>query len=103
MYERKRLFRLRLATLVGAMALGVVSLSTAAIAANGTNPSSQGGTTCKGGGTCLMLEIECTGKYTDATDAHGTVYGHCSKSATAPKSNLKLKSNSHTKSKLKLN
>ena len=65
---------------------------TMAMAANGTNPSSQGGTSCKGDGPCLILEIECKGKYTDATDAHGTTYGHCSQtSQVAPKSKLGIK------------
>jgi hypothetical protein len=84
--------RLPLATLVGAVALSAASFSTPATAANGTHPSSQGGTICKGGGVCLMLEIECTGTYTDATDPDGTVYGHCP-SAAVPKSDATIKSN----------
>ncbi|EKF20736.1 hypothetical protein [Nitratireductor pacificus] len=54
--------------------------------ANGTLPDGHGGAVCKGAGPCLVLELDCKGTYTDATDSNGTVYGKCSQVAKiAPK------------------
>lgn len=105
MYERIKLPQLSLATFLGFAALGAASLPTMAIAGNGTNPSSQGGTSCKGDGDCLLLEIDCKGTWTDATDAHGTTYGHCSQTSQIdPKSRLKLEIKTDPpKPRLKLN
>lgn len=92
MNEGSKLSRLSLATFFGLATLGVVSVPPTASAGNGTHPSSQGGTICKGGGVCILLEIDCKGTYTDATDASGTTYGHCSKTSKIdPKSRLKVK------------
>lgn len=67
--------RLSLAALFGITALGIASVSTGASA--GTHPTGNGGAVCKGIGSCLVLELDCKGTYTDATDPNGTVYGHC--------------------------
>ncbi len=74
-----RLSRLSLATLFGIAALGIVSVSTTANA--GTHSTGNGGAVCKGAGSCLVLELDCKGTYTDATDPNGTVYGHCTQTA----------------------
>ena len=41
-----------------------------------------GGAVCKGETSCLFLSIECKGKYIDATQPDGTVYGKCTKVST---------------------
>lgn len=71
---------LSLAALFAFTALSAVSMSGAAFA-DGTHSDGHGGAVCKGFGHCLVLEIECKGTYTDATDSNGTVYGKCSKTA----------------------
>lgn len=47
----------------------------------GILPDGQGGAVCKGEGSCLVLQLDCKGTYTDATDKNGTVYGKCSQVA----------------------
>jgi hypothetical protein len=51
--------------------------------ADGTHSDGHGGAVCKGVGHCLVLELDCKGTYTDATDSNGTVYGKCSQVAKA--------------------
>lgn len=82
--------RLALAAAVAISAIGSISVPNSAFA-NGTHPTGDGGAVCKGAGHCLVLEIECKGTYTDATDKNGTVYGKCSQTAQVnPKTRLKL-------------
>ena len=57
------------------------SASFAGTASAGTNPDGNGGAVCKGFGSCLVLQLDCKGTYTDATDKNGTVYGKCSQVA----------------------
>lgn len=76
MTTRTNLSRVSLAALFGLVALGFVSSANA-----GTHPTGNGGAVCKGSGSCLVLEIDCKGTYTDATDSNGTVYGHCTQTA----------------------
>lgn len=52
-------------------------------ASAGTIPDGNGGAVCKGAGSCLVLQLDCKGTYTDATDKNGTVYGKCSQVAKA--------------------
>ena len=42
-----------------------------------THSDGHGGAVCKGIGSCLVLELDCKGTYTDATQPDGTVYGKC--------------------------
>lgn len=63
-----------------AAALAISALGAAPAFANGTHPSGNGAV-CKGQNHCLVLEIECKGKYIDATDSNGTVYGKCTQTA----------------------
>lgn len=57
----------------------------------GTHPTGDGGAVCKGHGSCLVLQLDCKGTYTDATDKNGTVYGKCSQVMKVdPKTRLKL-------------
>ncbi|TJW17647.1 MAG: hypothetical protein E5W82_01230 [Mesorhizobium sp.] len=80
--------RLSLSAAVALSAIGSVSVPAFA---NGTHPTGGGGAVCKGSGHCLVLQIECKGTYTDATDKNGTVYGKCSQTAQVdPKSRIKL-------------
>jgi hypothetical protein len=69
--------------LVAAFALVLVGGSAlpGSALANGTHPDGNGGAVCKGFGHCLVLELDCKGTYTDATDSNGTVYGKCSQVA----------------------
>lgn len=64
-------------------------------ASAGTHPDGNGGAVCKGSGSCLVLQLDCRGTYTDATDKNGTVYGKCSQVAkiggTAQPKALKLR------------
>ncbi len=79
MNTRTNLSRLSLATLFGVVALGLTSFASTANA--GTHSTGNGGAVCKGIGSCLVLELDCKGTYTDATDPNGTVYGHCTQTA----------------------
>ncbi|PAQ12008.1 hypothetical protein [Mesorhizobium temperatum] len=82
--------RLSLAAAIVVSAFGSISVPSSAFA-NGTHPTSDGGAVCKGAGHCLVLELDCKGTYTDATDPNGTVYGKCSQTAqVSPKNKLKL-------------
>ncbi|PTE12202.1 hypothetical protein [Mesorhizobium helmanticense] len=68
---------------------GSVSVPNSAFA--GTHPTGDGGAVCKGSGSCLVLQLDCKGTYTDATDKNGTVYGKCSQLMKVdPKSRIKL-------------
>jgi hypothetical protein len=69
--------------LVAAFALTIIGGSAlpGQASANGTHPDGNGGAVCKGFGHCLVLELDCKGTYTDATDSNGTVYGKCSQVA----------------------
>ena len=59
-----------------------------------THPDGHGGAVCKGIGSCLVLELDCKGTYTDATQPDGTVYGKCSQvKQVAPKRQLDLRAN----------
>ncbi len=68
--------RASLAALFGLVALGTMSAANA-----GTHADGHGGAVCKGGGSCLVLELDCKGTYTDATQSNGEVYGHCTQTA----------------------
>ena len=59
----------------------------------GTHSDGNGGAVCKGIGSCLVLELDCKGTYTDATQPDGTVYGKCNqvKSEVAPRGVNRLK------------
>lgn len=63
------------------------SLTLANIAQADVLPDGNGGANCKNTkthpGSCTLLQAECKGKYTDATDSTGTVYGKCSKVSRA--------------------
>jgi hypothetical protein len=83
-----KLFVIGYATLIAAnMLVGNASA--------GTHPDGNGGAVCKGAGSCLVLQLDCKGTYTDATDKNGTVYGKCSQVAkiggTAQPKALKLR------------
>ncbi|MEO5756429.1 MAG: hypothetical protein ABIQ51_06195 [Mesorhizobium sp.] len=81
--------RLSLATVLAISAIGSISLPSSAFA-DGTLPSG-GGAVCKGHGPCMVLKLDCKGKYTDGTDAGGTVYGKCSQTAQVkPQAKIKL-------------
>lgn len=73
------LSRLSLAALFAMTALGLAAIASPANA--GTHSTGNGGAVCKGAGSCLVLELDCKGTYTDATDSRGTVYGHCTQTA----------------------
>ncbi|TIO10265.1 hypothetical protein [Mesorhizobium sp.] len=82
--------RLSLAAAIVVSAFGSISAPSSAFA-NGTHPTGDGGAVCKGAGHCLVLQLDCKGTYTDATDSNGTVYGKCSQTAqVSPKNKLKL-------------
>ena len=82
--------RLSLAAAVAISAIGSMSMTNSAFA-NGTHPTGDGGAVCKGHGSCLVLQLDCKGTYTDATDKNGTVYGKCSQVMKVdPKTRLKL-------------
>ena len=82
--------RISLAAAIVVSAFGSVSVPSSAFA--GTHPTGDGGAVCKGHGSCLVLELDCKGTYTDATDKNGTVYGKCSKTAQiAPGFKAKLR------------
>jgi len=81
--------RISLAAAIVVSAFGSVSVPSSAFA--GTHPTGDGGAVCKGHGSCLVLELDCKGTYTDATDKNGTVYGKCSQVMKVdPKTRLKL-------------
>ncbi|UVK37324.1 hypothetical protein LHFGNBLO_004339 [Mesorhizobium sp. AR10] len=81
--------RISLAAAIIVSAFGSVSVPSSAFA-NGTHPTG-GGAVCKGFGHCLVLELDCKGTYTDATDSNGTVYGKCSQTAqVSPQAKIKL-------------
>ena len=83
---------LSISVLFALTAIGSVSF--AGTASAGTNPDGNGGAVCKGFGSCLVLQLDCKGTYTDATQPDGTVYGKCSKTAQiAPKTQMKLRTN----------
>lgn len=83
--------RLALAAIVAVSAIGAIPASALA---DGTHPDGHGGAVCKGIGHCLVLELDCKGTYTDATQPDGTVYGKCSKTAQiAPQAKIKLRAN----------
>jgi hypothetical protein len=73
----------------------IVATALAGKASAGTHPDGNGGAVCKGAGSCLVLQLDCKGTYTDATDKNGTVYGKCSQIAkiggTAKPTALKLR------------
>jgi len=83
-----KLFVIGYATLIAANML-------AGNASAGTHPDGNGGAVCKGAGSCLVLQLDCKGTYTDATDKNGIVYGKCSQVAkiggTAQPKALKLR------------
>ncbi|TIR15444.1 MAG: hypothetical protein E5X34_29115 [Mesorhizobium sp.] len=77
-------------TLAAAFTLSAFG-SVSAPAFAGTHPTGDGGAVCKGSGSCLVLQLDCKGTYTDATDKNGTVYGKCSQVMKVdPKTRLKL-------------
>ena len=67
--------RLLVATFLSLATFGATASLNPAFA-DGTHPSSTG-PVCKGQGPCNTLEANCKGKYVDATDSNGTVYGKC--------------------------
>ena len=85
--------RISLAALFALAAIGTAGLPAPALA-DGINPDGNGGALCKGKSFCNKLQASCKGKYTDATQTDGTVYGKCSKTAQiAPNGNIKLRTN----------
>lgn len=62
--------RITLAAAFVVSAFGSASVSTTAFA--GTLPSNDG-PVCKGHGACMVLQLDCKGKYVDGTDSNGTV------------------------------
>jgi len=94
----KSLKHLALSTVIAILASASGSFSGAAFA--GTHADGHGGAVCKGAGSCLVLELDCKGTYTDATQTDGTVYGKCSQTSQAApgfKSNLKAAPGSRVK------
>ena len=83
--------RILIAAFFSLAALGAAASFNTAFA-DGTHPSSTG-PVCKGQGPCNTLEANCKGKYVDATDNNGTVYGKCYNKSKAG-SKLKLKNKS---------
>ena len=84
--------RLILSSIVAIVASGSAPFSGTAIAA--TLPDGNGGALCKGAAFCDKLKQACKGKYTDATQPDGTVYGKCTQtSQTAPGVKAKLRAN----------
>ncbi len=67
--------------IAAAYAVLIVATALTGKASAGTHSDGQGGAVCKGAGSCLVLELDCKGTYTDATDKNGTVYGKCSQVA----------------------
>jgi hypothetical protein len=58
--------------------------------ADGTHPSG-GSAVCRGRSHCLVLQLDCKGKDTDATDSSGTVHGKCSQTMKVqPQAKIKL-------------
>ena len=58
--------------------LGLLSAAVFVVPATaGIHKDGHGGAVCKGSGSCLVLQLDCKGKYTDATQKDGTVYGKC--------------------------
>jgi hypothetical protein len=81
--------RLSLAAAIVVSAFGSISVPSSAFA-DGTIPSG-GGAVCKGHGPCMVLQLDCKGKYIDGTDSNGTVYGKCTQtSQIGPKGKIKL-------------
>ncbi len=76
---KNSLNRFALASVVAVVASGAGMFSGTAFA--GTHSDGHGGAVCKGIGSCLVLELDCKGTYTDATQPDGTVYGKCSQTA----------------------
>jgi hypothetical protein len=84
--------RLVLSTIVAVVASGSAPFSGTAVAA--TLPDGNGGALCKGADFCDKLKQACKGKYTDATQTDGTVYGKCTQTTqTAPGVRAKLRAN----------
>jgi hypothetical protein len=56
---------------------------TASAAIADTIPNGNGATLCKNTkqhpGSCTLLQVECSGTYTEYVDPNGTVYGKCVK------------------------
>ncbi|TIQ33168.1 MAG: hypothetical protein E5X48_24885 [Mesorhizobium sp.] len=78
-------------SLAAALVVSAFFGSVSAPAFAGTHPTGDGGAVCKGSGSCLVLQLDCKGTYTDATDKNGTVYGKCSQVMKVdPKSRIKL-------------
>ncbi|MEP6566685.1 MAG: hypothetical protein ABJB10_16260 [Mesorhizobium sp.] len=81
--------RISLAAAIAISAIGSISVPSSAFA-DGTHPSG-GGAVCKGFSHCTVLQVECKGTYTDATDKNGTIYGKCSQtSQVSPQGKIKL-------------
>ena len=79
----------KLITLAAVFAISAFG-SVSAPAFAGTLPSNDG-PVCKGHGACMVLQLDCKGKYVDGTDSSGTVYGKCRTTAQVdPKSKIKL-------------
>ena len=49
----------------------------------GPMPTAMAVRSVRASGSCLVLELDCKGTYTDATQTNGEVYGHCSQTAQA--------------------
>lgn len=82
--------RLSLAAALALSALG----SVAGTASADVLPDGNGGALCKGSGSCVLLQAECKGKYTDGTQTDGTVYGKCSQTMkVVPGVKLKTRTN----------
>lgn len=82
---------LSLAAIFAVSAIGSIAAPSAAFA-GGTHSDGNGGAVCKGSGACLLLSAECKGKYIDATQSDGTVYGKCTQVMKVdPKAKLKLR------------
>jgi hypothetical protein len=68
---------LKLTSILACAAFAVAALG--GVAQAKVHSDGNGGAVCKGAGSCLVLELDCKGTYTDATQTDGTVYGKCDK------------------------
>lgn len=66
-------------TIASLSLIATLGLFAGGSASAATLPDGNGGAVCKGIGSCLVLELDCKGTYTDATQPDGTVYGKCTK------------------------
>jgi hypothetical protein len=80
-HSKEKTMKPSLTYIVAAYAVLIGTYALTGNASAGTHPDGNGGAVCKGAGSCLVLQLDCKGTYTDATDKNGTVYGKCSQVA----------------------